>query len=664
MANYYNLTGWRHTGFDFRNRPYNRDVLNTEYFTNSYNYFQMKGVVVKRDDTSGIQYVDVQGSVKDQRGDQVNAPNATGSQGPGGPWYTWEEVDYIRLARTGYPGDDDFIDISNNQLDPWNAPSENHSPMKVGYYFVVGTKDLARNVTRLYLSIDDWLTEGGASELEIETGYKIRGHITEAEDASTVNTASEAVGLIHPLETKGHEILNKVDAYDTYSFIVSSTDITSLSTSDAAMRGITVTDDVGNTYTVPYIKAASKSGNIQLKEPDGTVRVFFLSSVDLFDPTADETQKGLSALYSAGQLELQDSYSIPKDFVGSASTSGGKYTGMVNSVKSIKPSIGMDITGYPRKADYMFGNAVLYSVASGAQNAQSFANLSDMTVNIWANLAPSGMPYARFAGIKSHPYLYDQTIQGATWIKNAIVLEGASGSTWTQIGYQITQGQQSIDRAENEINRKTVDYNRAKKTVLGPLQSAVQTAKGLFSGDTSAFAGGVSSMGDATASLGVGNNSLFTGAEKQYLNFNRAVEDERLNMADARQALSEASSEVAYNQNMISAPFAEFTPDLARAMFSANEFGLYIINTDADDRARLKNYFRRYGYNGLYKKLTWDEIHVKNKVNFIQCEGVVLKHKAYPLRDTAKCASLLEAGLFLWDEKPNQAAFDNNADAS
>lgn len=663
MANYYNLTGWKHTGFDFRNRSYSRDVLNTEYFTSPENYFQLKGVIIKRDDTSGITYVDVQGSVKDYRGDQVNAPNAVGSQGPGGPWYSWEEVDYVRLARTGYPGDDDFIDISENQLDPWNAPAEGYKDMRVSYYFVVGTAPLARNVTRLYLDIDDWTTQGASDELEIETGFKIRGHITEAEDASSYNTASEAVGLIHPLETKGHEILNKVDSYDAYQFIVSSTDITALSAGDSSMQGITVTDDAGNTYAVPYIRAASKSGNIQLKEPDGTTRMFFLSSVDMFDPSEDIVQKGLSALYSAGQLELQDSYSVPKDFVEQASTSGGKYTGLLNTVKTITPSIGKDITGYPRKADYMYGQAVLYSVASGAQNAQSFANITDMNIKIWANLAPTGTPYARFAGIKNHPYVYDQSIQGAGWVKNQIVLEGASGSAWTQISYQITQGQNSIARAENQLNRNDTAYERAKGSVLGPIQSAVSTAGGVISGSLSQAVGGVTSLLGVQETTG-GAFSGLTNSEKQFLNYKASAKDERLNMADASQSLKEAASEVNYKQSMISAPYAEFSPDMAKALFQSNEFGLYIINTDADDRKRLKNYFRRYGYNGLYKPLTWSEIHVKDKVNFVQCEGVVLKHKFYPMRDTMKCAALLEAGIFLWNERPNQAAFENNVDAS
>ena len=208
MANYYNVTGWKHTGFDYYNRPFSREVLNGEYFTSAHNYFQMNGVAVKRDDTAGLTYIDLQGSVKDERGTQVNPPNATGVLGPGGPWYSWEEVDYIRLVRTGYPGDEDFVDITGYQKDPWNAPKE--GKLYIAYYFVTGLEARARNVTRIYLALDEWTTMGASDELEIESGFKIRGHITEAEDASGYNLSPEAVSLIEPLETKSVGYVNEV----------------------------------------------------------------------------------------------------------------------------------------------------------------------------------------------------------------------------------------------------------------------------------------------------------------------------------------------------------------------------------------------------------------------------------------------------------------------
>lgn len=664
MANYYNLTAWKHTGFDYRNRPYTRDVLNTEYFTQSDHYIQLKGIVVKRDDTSGLTYIDVQGSVKDIRGDQVNAPNVTGSQGPGGPWYSWEEVDYVRLARTGYPGDEDFVDITDYQKDPWNAPHAG-KPVYTGYYFVTGLQELARNITRLFLSLDFWTTMGGASELEIETGYKIRGPITDAEDSSSYNDSAEGIGLIHPLITIGHQSLNKNTSASIIRVLVSSTDLSDLADTDS-MDSITISGS-GITYAIPKIKKASSSGRITLKEPDGTTRSYFLADIDLFDPTVDTVKNGLNALYSAGQLDLSDSYQIPEQFVdGSPVITNGKYIALTNSVQSITPSIGKDIGAYPRKADYMFGSMVIYNAGSGAQNVQRFSEVEDATIKIWASLSPGGNPYARFTKIKSHPYVYDQSVSGMTWMKSAVVLQGASGSMWNQINYAFQQGEISREQAELQLTRNGLQAQRVTNEA-GYIGGAVSA--GLSAGYGGAMSdyrarqkdpAFQSTFSGASTLFGMLSNPLGEWSEGQ-------AYKRELAMADIRQAglnAQSAQSEVALMKANTLAPYADFTPDINKALFSANEFGLYVVNTDSDDRTRLKNFFRRYGYSGLYKPLTWQNIHVKTKVNFIQAEGVVLKHGHFPLRDTVQCSQLLEQGIFLWDERPNQAAFESQTDAS
>lgn len=663
MANYYNLTAWKHTGFDYQNRPYNRDVLNSDYFTQSDHYIQMKGIVVKRDDTSGLSYIDVQGSVKDIRGDQVNAPNVTGSQGPGGPWYSWEEVDYVRLARTGYPGDEDFVDISSYQKDPWNAPHAG-KPVYTGYYFVTGLQELARNVTRLFLDLDFWTTLGGADELEIETGYKIRGPITDAEDSSSYNESAEGIGLIHPLITIGHQSLNKQTSFDKVSVLVSTTDLADLADS-SSMDSITLSGS-GIVYAIPKIKKVIGTSHITLEEPDGTSRAYYIKDVGLFDPSDTNVKNGISALYSAGQLDLADSYEIPTQFVGEEYSSGGVYSTLKNAVQNIAPSVGKDIGSYPRKADYMFGSMVIYNAGSGAQGVQKFSEVEDATVKIWASLSPTGNPYARFTKIKSHPYIYDQAVSGMTWMKSAVVMQGASGSMWSQINYAFQQGEVSRSQAELQLNRNGLRAQRLTSE-LGYIGGAVSA--GLSAG----YGGAItdirgkakdpeyqSTFSNAPTLFGMMANPF--GEMSENLAYKRSLA--QADIAQAGLSAQSAQNEVALMKANAVAPFADFTPDINKALFSANEFGLYVVNTDSDDRARLKNYFRRYGYSGLYKSLTWQNIHVKTKVNFIQAEGVVLKHSHFPLRDTARCAKLLEAGMFLWDERPNQAAFESQTDAS
>ena len=135
---------------------------------------------------------------------------------------------------------------------------------------------------------------------------------------------------------------------------------------------------------------------------------------------------------------------------------------------------------------------------------------------------------------------------------------------------------------------------------------------------------------------------------------------DQLRVDAANQAVGQAK--VADARATSGQPYVNFVPEPSMSLFTDNGYGLYIVNTSSKDRERLKNYFKRYGYSGQYKKLTFDEINVKKRVNYVECDGVLLSHPHFPLRDTMQTAQLLESGCFFWNEKPNQAAFDDNAD--
>ena len=658
MANYYNVTGWKHTGFDYYNRPFSREVLNGEYFTSEHNYFQMNGVAVKRDDTAGLTYIDLQGSVKDERGTQVNPPNVTGVLGPGGPWYSWEEVDYIRLVRTGYPGDEDFVDISGYQKDPWNAPRE--GKLYVSYYFVTGMEARARNVTRIYLMLDEWTTMGGAAELEIESGFKIRGHITEAEDASGYNLASEAISLLEPLETKSVGYINDVPVEEgTWDIIVSQVDLTAYS-EDQSVDALVAQATNGQSSVFPFVPAVNAETQLQCNSPgevDEVTDNIHIRDYGFFDSKNSRVNHNLSVLLSAGQLELQDSYSIPKAYVLVQTEDTGRISEISNLVLPEPSPVKKDITGYPRKADYLFGQEVLFSCSTGEMNAQNFYDLQDDTIITWALVTPSGNPVARFKKIKSHPYQYDQVVNGMTWLKKAVVLEGASGSLWNQVNQNFAQQTQNRAVAENKIANRVQNFRHIAR--------AWETATNITMG-----AGEMISSGVSASNLLSGGKETWEAARQvadavsQAANMGIDVYADFKSRQFKAQSLEQAQNQLGASlaQANFQAPYTNFMPNLNVAAFRPNAFGVYIVNTSAKDRQRLKNYFLRYGYNGLYKPLTWDEINVKSRVNYIQCEGVCLKHSYYPMRMTSATSSLLSQGLFLWNERPNQAAFANNPD--
>ena len=648
MANYYNVTAWKNTGFDYMNRPATREVLEGEYFKASGNYVQFKGVAVKRDDIIGLQYIDLQGSVKDLRGDQVNAPNSVGTHGPDGPWYRLEAIDYLRLVRTGYPGDVDFVDISGNMSDPWNATGAEGTHPQVYYFFVTGLQPMARNVTRLYLLLDTWTTLGGESELEIESGFKIRGHITEAEDAAGYNLAPENIGLLEPLEVKSSGEVYIGEIEEDKTIVVSSIDLTQYSEEDSVDAFVAMATS-GQSAVFPAINAVSDNTKITINSPSPTLngRELNISGYGFFDYENARVQHNLSILYSAGQLELMDSFVIPGEYIQIAVDFGdGRITSISNNHEKITNPTSQDITGYPRKADYLYGQDILMSMLTGDMNAHPFYELSDRNIEVWAVMTPSGTPIARFSGIKDHPYIYDQTVKGMTWMKNAVVMQGASGSLWNQINNAFAQQTQNRTEALNALSNEVRDYKYAGEEVQRTVQPAVDLVGNVVNGKVGSAISGVVNAGFTEYQALVDRQADLIG---------RQYKEQAL-----QQAQNQLNTSVA--QANAQAPYANFVPDLNGYIMARNGFFAYVINTGSKDRQRLKNYFLRYGYNGLYKPLTWDEINVKQRVNYIQAESVCVRHSIYPMRVTAEINNILQAGIFLWNEKPNQAAFSNNPD--
>lgn len=659
MANYYNICGWKRTGFNPLNRPYSRDVLNNDEFLGGSVYVQVDGIALGRTTMEGLVTLKVPGSVKDIRGTQQNEPNSTGAHGPRGPFYSWEEIDYIRITRTGYPGDDDFVDVSGNQHDPWNTPHEG-AKLFVGYYFVTGMEPLARNVTRLYLSMDYWTTCGAADELEIESGFKISGHVTETEDASTYNLYPTSIGLLEPLEVKSIGYIEPGwSVTGNYNIIVSAADLTQYS-NEQEIPALVAQISTGQSVAIPRIITTQHTTTMELKTPTESGEqsdTIEIKDYGFYNADNAIVQNGLSVLYSAGQLELQDSYSIPRGYLSASEGSSGILNDFHNVTKETKCPVSPDIKGYPRKADYIFGELVLFSCSTGNMDIEKFYEVADSTVLTWAIPTPGGSPLARFKKIKGHSYPYDKTVAGMPWMKKAIVMQGASGSMWNQINNAFAQ--QTQDRAVAQNDK--ANLVSTERFAIRGAQTAVDTAIAAGQLGTSGisvknwFSGGKESWESVEKLTNAVANIANYGVDLQAEGYNRRFRQEAL-----EQSQSQINAGLA--QQEMKAPYTSFIPDLNVATFRPNTFGVYVVNTSAKDRERLRNYFLRFGYDGLYKPLTWDEVRVKQNVNFIRAEGVILRHEYYPMRVVNRAAAVLEGGVFLWNTRPNQALFANNPD--
>lgn len=659
MANYYNVTGYKHTGFNTQNRPFSRELLESEEFTSDSVYCQVKGIALNRQAMKDITSIDLQGSVKDLQGEQINPPNATGSQPVTDPWYNWEEVDYIRLSRTGYPGDPDYVDISGNMRDPWNADTGGRKHLRVAYYWVTDLEPLARDVTRLYLKYDAWTSCGASDELEIETGFKIRGMITDAEDASSYNLASEEIGCVEPLITVSGGSVAIADDGSNYSVVATSANLTEYTQPDS-ITGILATATNGQTLVFPEIKANTVPVTVNIDNGLGDSKKTTIKAYGYFDYDNDKIANAVSVLYSAGVLEMRDSVLLPKCYIDLNVDSLGQVVIATNKVMTLANPSSQDIGSYPRKADYLFGQEVLFSKTSGSMNVQGYTELTDRSVQVWAIPTTTGTPYARYKGIKQHAYGYDQAVQGTSWQKSSIVLEGASGSTFTQLNAQYAQQSLTRTMAQTDYSNQSSIVKNAlgvAQTVAGGIGSFIsgkrETGSKLLEGDWAGAVGSQASTigGIISTGFNLANKAVDIFAQRKARDFTAESLQQQQN-----QLITDSV------QQSLQAPNVNFVPDLNGAIINDNGFYCYTVNTSAKDRERLKNYFNRFGYNGLYKPLTYAEINVKKRVNFVQAEGVCLKHKYYAERDLYEINDMFARGVWLWNERPTQTAFSDNPD--
>lgn len=347
MANYYNLRGWKKTGINRMNRPFSPEKLND--IMAGKEYFQLSSIQLNRSDLYGLTYIDVQGSVKDIGGVQMGNPSQYGSQGPGGPFVDLEELDYACLIRTGYPGDNDFVNIGNSQ-DAYNNPAVNSA------FFFVGTPiPLSRNVTRLPLELDAWTTMMLDPNIEMG-GFKIRGPITDIEDAQSFNLSAEDYTLSEPLYVRDAQPVDVGSTGDYKLFAVSAADLEQYEIDENPTAFLVETEPSSRRIStaVPRINRSYSSDiNINTLDDENTSS---FQNLGFYDPFDSKVQYNLNVLYSLNNTNIIISnYKVPDEWVTTIKQ-GGFYNTISNRTKDIlSPVQGSGLQNiYPRKATYMF----------------------------------------------------------------------------------------------------------------------------------------------------------------------------------------------------------------------------------------------------------------------------------------------------------------------
>lgn len=615
-------------------------------------------------------------------------------------YYLREDIDLPQISvNDNYHNlaDVDYVKLVSNDLTP-----------TVFYYFAV-PHAAAGNTTVLNLELDALTTMGGAENLDYISGWQERGHISTQEDTLFSNIASEDWLPMAPLKNGDYvEIEDKneyTDAHPDFDFqvIVSNIDLISI--------GMKSSDGGGNLLEaikcgeineqgqmeevdayVPEIKVNQSEDSTQFsirvyEQSGGTPGQVSKHSIKIpnvcgFLVNYPYITEGLKLLFSCGQLQLQGSYTIPKEWIlyktiGGTTESYANLLGLIEKITGYAFNCGVtelpfeyEEDGYVpknKKCYSMYRNYTLANISSGCTVTKPvyellFGSNNAPIVTCWADPTTTGKPSAKFlSDISSHIGFAD-VVNGSQWINNQILMEGASGSLWNSINASFSQ--QNIDRsiakadldmqyAYKDIgfneNQMDINYERAKaQLALGSISSAGTLLGGIAMENPAGIASGVS---------GLANNALSRMYTNDMYNLNQAmVQNDRFRTADnygyTLQALRQQANENRVGlikNNSVVAPTTYFTPEPNLAMYGFNKFVVYETKLQKDDLISLDEYFQRYGYNGIHRPLNANCFTCRQYYCYVQAFDVNIKaNKAYGLRVRQKAISQLNKGIRVW----------------
>ena len=196
---------------------------------------------------------------------------------------------------------------------------------------------------------------------------------------------------------------------------------------------------------------------------DGDYKTFSIPGTAVYRYTDAQTYKGLRKLYSAGQLQLQASYILPKEYVSmEAGEAYGVDDGRFFKVNGIHQEHSLTnmpfeytISGYTPKNKKVFTtyrSFVITNLASGDTCVKSPEELwngsaTNPSIWIWSDPCSTGKPYCRFKWIKDNPIQYADCVRGLQWCSRQVVMEGASGSMWNSLNTSFSNQQIQRDHA-------------------------------------------------------------------------------------------------------------------------------------------------------------------------------------------------------------------------
>ena len=331
------------------------------------------------------------------------------------------------------------------------------------YYRCIPTA-LAKGVTRMSLQLDGLLTLGGAVNCEYISGWQERGHIAKADDTLFGNIVAEGWVPSQPLVTANMNSVRTLPGDGITAdldIMTTAVDLPLLGKNGRLKQDI-IEGIVSGTQRpemyLPAIPAVKPWAQVDPDDPtylnyqdfgvwdfdENQYHTYAIPGTGIYRLTDPNTYNGISILFSDGQLSLQGSYHVPKEYINSFGVVSERFHD-VNGVHNVTPLTFLpfeySIQGYTPKNKKVYATYRTFSVtnlASGDINIKTPEQLYDgsssyPSLRIWADLSCAGKPYARFNWIKDNPLQYVDCVKGLQWSNSQIVLEGASGSLWNSI---------------------------------------------------------------------------------------------------------------------------------------------------------------------------------------------------------------------------------------
>ena len=611
--------------------------------------------------------------------------------------------------------DVDYIKLHNNQDN-------------IDFYYRAIPTALAKGTTRMLLKLDALMTLGGAMHVNYISGWQERGHIKKSDDVLFGNLAAENWVPSQQLVCANVSDIKSIltgkilvdgssesphDLDTDLSVVVSNVNIADLGKQPSltidVIEGI-ATGSVDPNMYLPAITTIPDGYETEFKIFDMTsapytehafslpnTGAFYSAGCTYYNALSNNTRKGLEKLYSVGQLQLQASYQIPKEYITICNLEDDTdKAGLIQNIRGIDYVSGLSsmpyeytIPNYTIKNKKCFATYRTYTIASLATGDMITKQPQDIyqpnttypSAKLWSDPCSTGKPYCRFSYIKNSPVIWQDVVHGMQWQSSQIVIEGASGSVWNSINTAFSNQrlQQAINLnwyqnsiAEANYQLRTADiYNSGLTNVKKGVAETYFSA--LPSESSSVSNGGLSGTETTNYSFptkltgGILNTRLSSATAQNAL---QALQlEEQSSLANAQFRNGELVQEINQNEigllknNNVIAPSVAFTPEQNLGLYGYNYFVGYEVRKTDEDLKSEDMYYQRYGYNGLHRPLTQQCFKEREYYNFVQAFDVNLKPVngiSLGARVEAAAIAQLNGGVRVWRILPDPAAYETN----